>query len=397
MQYIKQLDSLRAIAVLFVIIHHWIPKDNILNSLPNGAIGVDIFFVLSGFLITKILFDAKNTAEDLGGSKRVALKNFYARRTLRIFPIYYITLFVLLIFHSATTTQIKPAFLYYATYVSNFYFFSRQSFDGMLSHLWSLAVEEQFYLFWPWIILFTKRKYLLPVIAGFILIGSGSNFLLRQEPMREILTFTCFDAFGLGALLSWQMTYRAHNLHRFYKNLSIAAGIAALFFILYVIRISIVVPLRLINATIALWLITFIVIHAQSSNPLFRSVWNNRGLVFLGRISYGLYLYHNLIPFFNSKVINVYLKPLLPEVLSQTYWGIFFLVENALVLVLLAWFSYVFIEKRFLSLKKYFQYKESVPKVQVMPELLQLQQPGVDQPFNLQDRQFDHATHPEKS
>jgi len=175
MKYIKQLDSLRAIAVILVIISHWIPATNVINRIPNGAIGVDIFFVLSGFLISKILFDQRNNAELLNIPKFTLVKNFYVRRTLRIFPIYYLTIFVLLLFSKSTGTNIQSAFAYFLTYTSNFYFFKIQTWDGMVSHLWSLAVEEQFYLIWPWIILFSNKKYFLHIITIFILIGVLSN------------------------------------------------------------------------------------------------------------------------------------------------------------------------------------------------------------------------------
>lgn len=359
MKYIKQLDSLRAIAVLLVIISHWLPETNIVNRyVPNGAIGVNIFFVLSGFLISTILFANKNSAENATISKGVILKNFYARRSLRIFPIYYLAIFILLIFHKATGTHIKPAFIYFATYASNFYFFHIGTWDGMISHLWSLAVEEQFYLLWPCILLFTRKKYLLPVILGFILIGTISNYLTRDFQLNGVLTFTCFDAFGLGALLSWQVIYDAKSMTRFYGILSFCAGVSAVLLLGYLISSQTVYfPWRTIISIMALWLIAYITINANSNRALFKLVWNNKVLIFLGKISYGLYLYHNLVSGFNIKVINIYINPLLPDILFKKHWGELFLAENIILLVLISWLSFVFIEKKFLSLKKYFQYK----------------------------------------
>lgn len=360
MKYIKQLDSLRAIAVLLVIIRHWVPLTNIVNrALPLGTIGVNIFFVLSGFLITKILFDNKNSAEHFNISKGSVLKAFYFRRALRIFPIYYLIIFTLLIFHRHTDTDIKPAFAFYATYTSNFYLFSTNSFDGMITHLWTLAVEEQFYLIWPWIILFTNRKYLLPVITGFIVIGALSSFLLSEMKFSNVLTFTCFDAFGLGALLSWQITYGTRPLLQFYKALSFCALASALLFILYLNSSqSFYFPGRTIISVIALWLITHIIIHEHSKKPAFTFIWNNKVLIFLGKISYGLYLYHALIGNLNLKIINKYINPRLPDILFKKYWIQLFYAENIIMVLLISWLSYVLIEKRFLRLKKYFIYKE---------------------------------------
>lgn len=133
MKYVKELDSLRAIAVIFVIISHWIPQSNIINKIPNGPIGVDIFFVLSGFLISKILFENRNKAEEFNLPKMTLVKNFYVRRTLRIFPIYYLTIFVLLLLSNKTGIDIESGLIYYLTYTTNFYFFNIQYWNGVIS------------------------------------------------------------------------------------------------------------------------------------------------------------------------------------------------------------------------------------------------------------------------
>jgi peptidoglycan/LPS O-acetylase OafA/YrhL len=376
MKYIKQLDSLRAIAVLLVIINHWIPEKHIINRIiPTGAIGVDIFFVLSGFLITKILFDNKDYAENFNVSKGGLLKNFYARRTLRIFPIYYLTIFIVLAFHASTDTHIKPAFLYYATYTANFYFYFSNAFDGMLSHLWSLAVEEHFYLIWPWIIIFTKRKYFLPIITSFILIGASSIFILKGARLWGIVTFACFDAFGLGALLAWQLTYGTKPIDKFFKTLTYFAAVATIIFVASLFAPSITYfPFRTVVSVISLWVITYLVLNKQSNKLSFKLIWNNKILIFLGKISYGIYLYHNLVPWINSKIVNIYLNPLLPDFFYKKHWGMLFMVENSILLIIIAWLSFYFIETKFLSLKKYFQLKENKNAIGaeaiVVPELV---------------------------
>src|SRR5215217_808830 len=100
MQHIKKLDSLRAIAAILVILWHWVPTDSLINTFDNGAIGVNIFFVLSGFLITRILLGNRNEAGIQSNNKLLVFKNFYARRALRIFPIYYLLIFLILLFHN---------------------------------------------------------------------------------------------------------------------------------------------------------------------------------------------------------------------------------------------------------------------------------------------------------
>ena len=356
MKYIKQLDSLRAIAVILVMINHWITY-RFINNIPTGNMGVDIFFVLSGFLITKILFDSRQKAETSGSTKSRPLKNFFIRRALRIFPIYYVTLFVLLLFQKSTETNIQSAFGYFVTYTSNFYFFNMGDWDGMISHLWSLSVEEQFYLIWPWIILFTPAKYLRNIIIGFIIIGSAGNFFTSGIKLNYILTFTCFDAFGLGALLAWQLTYKPQGLKRFFINLSVFTVPALALFILGIIQQQWpYIPLRTLNATVALWFITYIIIYADTGKLRFGFIFNNRVLIYLGKISYGIYLFHNFIPDINRNIINVYVNPLLPDVLYKDYWNFLFLAENIILVIIISSLSYILIEKRFLNLKKYFEY-----------------------------------------
>ncbi len=356
MNYIKQLDSLRAIAVLLVIISHWILPTNAINYIPNGAIGVDIFFVLSGFLITRILFEARNNGEILNIPKLTILKNFYLRRTLRIFPIYYLAIFLLLIFAKSTGTNIQSSYIYFLTYTSNFYFYNTQQWDGILSHLWTLAVEEQFYLIWPLIILFINKKYLLHIAALFILTGIISQSVLDGIRMNVILTHTCFDAFGLGAILSWIITYAPEKLKKFYSVITYPAIGCLLLLIHGIVEHKwILLPQRTLTSVVALWIITYIVLNSDRETFTFKVFLNNRVLMFLGKISYGIYLYHNIIPtMVNLKFINIYLNPLLPDLLFITYWEQLFLLENTMLLITISWLSYTIIEKRFLSLKKHY-------------------------------------------
>ncbi|GGG28063.1 acyltransferase [Dokdonia pacifica] len=358
MQYIKQLDSIRAVAVLLVIVSHWLPKQNILNSIPNGQIGVDIFFVLSGFLISKILFDNRDKAIALGQPVSNVLKGFYIRRSLRIFPIYYLTIIVVYIAADSTNTSIKDALVYYLTYTSNFYFFNRQAWDGILSHMWSLAVEEQYYLIWPWLVLLVRKKYILPIIFIFIAIGIGSQLWLHGVKMSRILTFTCFDAFGIGSLLAWGITYKKEKMIFYYNRLRIIAVIAFLYFIWGVTTKQwMVVSIRTTVSMITVWLICYIYLYHQTEKLRGKLILNNPMLIFLGKISYGIYLYHNIVPkLVVKKYIDVYVNPLLPDFFNVKYKTLLLLAENGMSVVLISWLSFMLIEKRFLMLKKRFNY-----------------------------------------
>src|ERR1700751_3912592 len=148
MKHIKGFDTLRAFAVIFVIIEHWwIPMEMqahititrlVKGFVPDGGFGVDLFFVLSGFLITSILIDAvKNNQED----KWKIIKNFIVRRALRIFPVYYLTIIILI---CIGYPYIKDNLFWFLLYISNIQVYKMQAWNAF-SHTWSLSVEEQFY------------------------------------------------------------------------------------------------------------------------------------------------------------------------------------------------------------------------------------------------------------
>jgi peptidoglycan/LPS O-acetylase OafA/YrhL len=146
MRYIKGLDTLRAFAVIFVLIWHFIPRHEIKTFLgiieqfflPTGVFGVTLFFVLSGYLITSILLIARDENND----NMMVIKNFIIRRVLRIFPIYYLSLVVLWFIQYSFSEGELP---YLFTYTSNLFMFKNLTWSNF-GHSWSLAVEEQFYL-----------------------------------------------------------------------------------------------------------------------------------------------------------------------------------------------------------------------------------------------------------
>lgn len=361
MKYIKELDSIRAIAVILVIISHWIPPEYIINKIPNGGLGVDIFFVLSGFLISWILLENKKKSEEFHISKVGFIKNFYIRRTLRIFPIYYLVIILLLIFHLYTNTDIGSSYPYYFTYTSNFHLFFGNTWEGVgiLSHLWSLAVEEQFYLFWPTLMLFVPRRYLLHVIYIFIAVGVVTQILLRNHPMGPIMTPTCFHAFGAGALLAWHMVYFTAGLEKFYKAVKVLAFIALVIFIAGLVKPEwgIFKMLRILSSVFGLFIITYLIHRGKTGNLKLGFIWNNRALIFMGKISYSLYLYHLLIPYFTKMAlesVGISVATLLPYKMGY----VLMIGVNLVILIAISLTSWLVIEKPILALKKHFEYVE---------------------------------------
>jgi len=349
MTYIKPLDSLRAIAVILVIIAHWFPETHTLNIYTGIFNGVDIFFVLSGFLITRILLENRDPN---------MLAGFYIRRFLRIFPIYYLFIFVLYLIGPVSGTSIRETVVYFLTYTSNLYFFDVKHWDGMLSHLWSLSVEEQFYLLWPWLMLYVSRKFLPHVIMLAIAVGVASEYYLKDVLLGDIFTLSCFDGFGVGALIAWAVVYRPGLLSKYYLPIGCLA-VAAL--AMQIWRASghapVFIPSRTLTALCTAWVIIFILRDRRFI--LTDLVFNSRPLIFIGKISYGIYLYHLMIPYLTYSALHR-LNGYLPPVVNK-YNFYLVRVENFILLIGLAWVSWVMIERPFLTLKKHFSYQAGAP------------------------------------
>ena len=357
MGYIKQLDSIRAIAVLLVIIWHWVPRTHFITKLHAGGLGVDIFFVLSGFLITQILLDNRNKTEARGRLKKNVLKNFYVRRVLRIFPIYYLTIAAAMILnHRLTLAVTKNEILSDITYTSNFYIYLNKIWPAASPHFWSLAVEEQFYLMWPLLILFSPKKYLTTVILGFITIGIISQLLVTDYEFGYLLTNTCFDCLGTGGLLAFVVVYNPQRLQKFYRIATILSIIGLVVLVLdwqlnWSIRFG-----RFIHAILTAWIISHILIYKNKMSLLVRLL-SNRLFMQIGKVSYGIYLYHILYLYIAYKFWYRYIIQYLVSIDKQ-YQPWIFLVINFVILYFICWLSWRFIEKPLLSLKHKFKYQE---------------------------------------
>lgn len=347
MKYVKQLDSLRAIAVLLVIVQHWSPFD-FTDFFEPGAIGVTAFFVLSGFLITQILLEGKTCVEK--GTKKVfVLRQFYIRRFLRIFPIYYLTL-ILLKLMPVEQRDLTP----HVCYVSNFYMFNMQNWDGMLSHFWSLAVEEQFYLLWPFLILFIPLKHIKKTFIAFIIFGISSRALivLLGKDLSWVLTPSNFDAFALGGFFSYMKSFEANKLKKFNKGIEVLAMLSLPSFIIILFAPDIVIDLfmRTLIAILALYMIVRL---DKGLTGIKGRVFNNPALLHVGKTSYAIYIFHNIIPH--------YIATVFPSV----HWYLVIIISFAVLISItsLSWFLY---EKPINDLKRFFSYyqiPEKRPKV----------------------------------
>src|ERR1035437_920354 len=210
--YIIQLDGLRFFAILSVMIGHWLQwqiNRPIINGFPFGN-GVTLFFVLSGYLITDILLKNKRKYVDISIPKITLIKSFYIRRVLRIFPLYFVTIFFLFFISYKNTHEIFP---WLVTFTSNIFQSINNTYVGEFNHFWSLAVEEQFYLFWPWLIILIPTKYSEKIIFGLISISILTKvYLFIYFPDKwmanSYFTLSCMHALGIGALISYWNIYR---------------------------------------------------------------------------------------------------------------------------------------------------------------------------------------------
>ncbi len=291
-----QLDGIRGIAVLMVMVQHYIPETTRLVEL--GGIGVRVFFVLSGFLITGILLKARDSAHKTGQSKTSVLGSFYARRFLRIFPLYYA---VLVIAALAGAAPVRSMLGWHVAYLSNVYFYAHGIDGAYASHLWSLAVEEQFYLIWPCLILFIPRTALMPLIVSAIALGPITRFAIMLNGgdgwQMSILMPACLDTLGLGALLALLSTPPYAAIKR--RLLSIAAPLGLASFTLVLIALAREWEPRwcivVYGLCLGLWSIWLIDRAWQGIGGVAGRLLQWQPLVYLGTISYGLYIIHNFV------------------------------------------------------------------------------------------------------
>ena len=360
MKHIKGLDTLRAFAVIFVIIEHWsLPVDFDPNGaplywirglIPNGGFGVNLFFVLSGFLITTILLEAVKN----GHKKIHIIKNFIIRRALRIFPIYYLTIIILMLIRYPF---IQDNLSYFILYISNIQVYQTKVFNPF-SHTWSLSVEEQFYLIWPWFIVFVKEKFLKYVFIASILIGLGTAYYtikIQQNWAGGVLMLTCMQAFGIGGLYAYLRERGKLALYTKFNQVALPAALVFHFYWTFnpIEADSFGQYFLLVNSIISIWLIHIVIYNKDGRIQNY--LLENRILMKIGQISYGIYLFHYVMPFVYEKLVRLFFG-VHPETDA-----IFLEWKNAYYfkLALLALFSLVsfhFFEKPILKLKDRFNY-----------------------------------------
>ena len=289
-----QLDALRAFAVAAVAVSHWTPGP-FGRVLPWGT-GVQLFFVLSGFLITGILL--RSRPAELGLPMTSVLRVFYMRRILRIFPVYYGVLAFALVFGVG---DIESTWSWHVPYLSNIYYATHghgNAVSDPFLHLWSLSVEEQFYLLWPLVALVASQRTLAHILhvalVASLAFRVGIAHVAPEIPSIRYLTPSCVDAFAVGGLIAHAQHYRSWRGVRQLVRAYVWIGCVGL-----AISVTLVAWLfgpedgRRVGHTFLVIIYGAIVAQAAAGfGGVVGRVLTFKPVLYLGKISYGLYVYH---------------------------------------------------------------------------------------------------------
>jgi peptidoglycan/LPS O-acetylase OafA/YrhL len=386
--YIPELDGLRGIAIMAVVLFHARPEPaSLFNPLPwlytllgLGPTGVDLFFVISGFLITSILMSTK------GSTPRSYFWSFYARRTLRIFPLYFFAVAAffyvgLPVLHNtgALLQTDRSAQIWYWTYLVNWNDAAGHIIP-YVAHFWSLAVEEQFYLLWPAAVFFCAVRYFPALCVG---LGAFS-FLLRvilstghfmaPELLSEYLhraTITRLDTLAVGALIAavvrnpeWTKLVRGQI-----KLITPAAFCA--FLLIWLAGQQgmsfLMNTFGYLASAIAYGCVVFVCVTNHGGSHLLCRVARWRPLRSIGRYSYAIYIAHMFVNFY---VYMAWTHTVLPQIrqihgveqIPPIAAALCYLGLNLGLSYMVGIASWHLFEKHFLQLKKYFPYQVS-PRV----------------------------------
>lgn len=363
--YLKGLNGIRAIAAIGVLLSHTniaLKNFNINNyslfgfsesgkqlSYILGRHGVTMFFVLSGFLITYLLL------KEINKRNEIDIKSFYIRRILRIWPLYFLyfiaCLGCLYIFKDSIPSG--TTLLYYIFFLANIPFIGGFA-NHLFSHLWSIAVEEQFYLFWPH--LFKYKNKLVKLIIGLIILQGSIRICIWYfyphtfiANLSSVNRFDCMMIGGLGAILLFKKNNIINIINNKWSQI-----------IAWLILGSIILNFfRVYASVVEFWIvsiITLIIIIGQvlGDNKIINL--ENKLFNFFGILSFGLYVYHPLVIYLleKSDIILMINNELLRTLI--TFLSVFGITT------LVSWFSYNFIEIKFLKFKDKFQIVKSTNK-----------------------------------
>jgi peptidoglycan/LPS O-acetylase OafA/YrhL len=347
MKKIPQLDAVRGLAVLLVLLHNTdrYPVLHLRLISSNGWMGVDLFFVLSGLLITGILLDSRQSEG--------YFRNFYARRCLRIWPLYYsVLLFMFVMVPLLRPSEANTVFAArsspwwaYPLFLQNFLVPVPAMATGALGVTWSLAVEEQFYLVWPLVVRFCSEAQLRKIAIAVICFSPALRFYLSWHQVNIYSnTFCRLDGLMAGALLALAIRSASFVPSKFvtlaWITLLVAAPLALL--------IDTFHARWMVFSLVAMASVSFVYLALFSTQRWLQAILTNRFLVFTGTISYGIYLLEK-IPLDAARTFHLDQHQFLalPITVVATY--------------AMAALSWNLLEKPFLRLKRFFEARTVPP------------------------------------
>lgn len=366
--YFPNLNGFRFLAAAFVIISHielFKQRAGLNNSWRNpfifeaGGMGVDFFFVLSGFLITSLLL------AELEKTNTIAIRKFYMRRVLRIWPLYYLIIVVCYFILPYVSAFYIPGYsdgihesfreklMYSVFFMPNaaLAFFKNIPYAAPI---WSVGVEEQFYLFWPLLLLFFKRK--IQTIIFFIVAFIGIKLLLILfnalfvidtnvfAKVKDLVVATRMECMGIGGFGAW-LIYKKQKLGNILKDN------AALIIALMILPLVIVFAKRLFELHHIIFSVLFLIVIVNgAANPKTPIQLENRFFLMLGNISYGLYLWHSICI---GLLINLLRTNEWLNLEVYRFNGALY-IATFLLSISIAWLSYTYFETPFLKIKSRF-------------------------------------------
>jgi len=360
--YFKELDATRFLGFLHVFLAHCFFTTNlaIQNSAPfyfvnhylkAGFLGLDYFFVLSSFLLTYLGFEERKVSGQFNPIK------FLIRRGLRLWPLYYLIVIgvfsVIYIFNYSSQIKEIPSICNYLFFIQNFWMVKNgQDFLFILVFLWSIAIEEQFYIFWAFVQRFLFR-FIVP-LSFVLIIGSVIfRFIYYQSENHLIFhTISALGNFGLGAIAA----YIAFNHHKILLVIQqIKKPIIFIIYALFIILTLFYFQLFTTRAPVSIekiifgLLFCFIILEQSYSKNSIIKLGGNKVINYLGQLSLGLYIYHGLI-----LTVFVYFTKNNSSPTSYMQVFVYQPVSILMLTILLAILSYEVFEKRIYKLRNYF-------------------------------------------
>lgn len=369
--FFENLDGLRFLCFLAVFFFHSFhteipaiinhPVYHFINQsvFGNGNLGVNFFFVLSGFLITYLLIVEKET------NGKIDVLKFWMRRVLRIWPLFYLCVFVgfvvfpqiKLFFGQVPNETAHP--IYYLTFLNNFDFIASGLPDAsILGVLWSVAIEEQFYLVWPLVLsLFPVRKYWIPFL---IVICASLWFRATHDNYMnyEFHTLSCIGDMAVGALGAWLILTKPLIIQYIEKLSKIKIVVLYILFgILFFFRKEILFEnyvVRIFERLVIAFFILGIILEQNYARNSFYKMSRFKRISNLGKITYGLYCLHFLGILITLKITNKLL-------FNTELWQVMFLetVVALFLSIFIARISYRYFESPFLKLKDKFSFRKN--------------------------------------